>query len=252
MMGGSHATSGAAAWLALAGTAEVAGYATGAGVLGEISPGGVIAGTLVTAGAAILPDIDHPSGTAARTAGPFSRTAARLVGSAVGHRGATHTLLAVVVFTLLAGVVAAADWRHTLPVVGEVQVGSVLAVTVMTVFAVSALKLVKGKIAPWLTGAAVALTVAVAAPDTAVWLPVAVGLGALVHILGDALTVQGVPFPTWPLTVKPKVATPLWHSNGFVALPVLGNAGSAREWVVCSLLSVYVAAAFGATVVAAF
>lgn len=248
MMGGSHAVTGTAGWLAVAGSAQFAGYATGFGAIPGLDSPEILAGAVVATGAALLPDIDHPSGTAARTAGPFSRAMAAAVGTVAGHRGATHTLLAAVVFTVLASVVAALDWRHTLPVVGEVQVGAIIIVTVMTVFAVAALKVVRGKLAPWIAGIVTALIVAVAAPDNAIWLPVAVGIGVLAHILGDALTTQGVPFPLWPLVIKPKIATPLWHRNGFVALPILGTAGSGREWVLCSVISLYVAVALAATV----
>src|SRR5699024_11314857 len=58
MMGGHHAVSGAAAWLAVTGSATIGDRALGAGVLDLTGPE-VLAGTVVAAGAALLPDIDQ-------------------------------------------------------------------------------------------------------------------------------------------------------------------------------------------------
>src|SRR5699024_498715 len=85
--------------------------------------------------AALLPDIDHPSATIARSAGTASKLASSAVGSAAGHRGATHTLLAVVVFTVLGALAASLGWTWDAPVVGHVQVGPVVIVTVLCAFA---------------------------------------------------------------------------------------------------------------------
>lgn len=250
MMGGHHAVTGAAAWLALTGTAEIAGRATGLGVLDGLDTPELLAGTVVATGAALLPDIDHPSATIARSGGPFTKAMSSAVGAAAGHRGGTHTLLAAAVFAAIAALVAALDWRVQTPLLGEVQVGAVLVVTAMTVFGVSALKFVRGPIAPWITGLLVGLVTAAAAPDTSVWLPLAVGVGVVAHLLGDMLTVGGIPFPTWPLVAKPKkgMDSPLWHSNGFVAVPILGRTGSAAEWAFCAVISLYVVVALGAAI----
>ena len=58
MMGHSHALSGAVAWLALA-------PATAAATHHSLSGASVLGGTLACAGAALLPDLDHPDGTIA-------------------------------------------------------------------------------------------------------------------------------------------------------------------------------------------
>ncbi|WP_083713229.1 metal-dependent hydrolase [Brachybacterium sp. P6-10-X1] len=248
-MGGHHAISGAAAWLALTGSATIGDRALGAGVLDLTGPE-VLAGTVVATGAALLPDIDHPSATIARSAGAVSRLASSAISSATGHRGATHTLLAVAVFTALGAVVAGLGWSFRVPVVGPVQIGAVVVVAVLCAFAVRALKLVSGALRPWLIGIGAGLLVGVAAPATSVWLPAAIGLGALVHLLGDLVTTDGIPFPTWPLVLKPseRSSSPLWQADGDVAVPILGNAGSAREWALCAVLSLYVAVAAVATI----
>lgn len=249
MMGGHHAISGAAAWLALTASASIGDRALGAGALDLTGPE-VLAGTVVAAGAALLPDIDHPSATIARSAGAASKLATSAVSSAAGHRGATHTLLAVVAFTLLGAVATWLDWSWHAPVVGQVQVGAVIVVTVLCAIAVRAMKLVRGGLMPWLVGIGCGLLTAVAAPETSIWLPVAIGLGALVHLLGDLATTDGIPFPTWPLVLKPskRAASALWHADGDVAVPILGNAGSAREWALCGVLTLYVAVAVTTTI----
>lgn len=252
MMGGHHAVSGTAAWMAVAGTDQIAGTATGLDLLG-LEATQVLAGAVVTTGAALLPDIDHPSATIARSAGGISKTVSSVVGTAAGHRGATHTLLAMLAFTVLAAAVAKFDWHAVVPVLGQVQLGAVAVVTVMCAFATRAMKIVRGRLLAWIVGLGSGLLVAAFAPMTATWLPVAIGLGVLVHLVGDLLTIDGIPFPTWPLVVKPssRAVSAFWHADGNIALPILGRAGSAREWVLCVGLSAYAAMTVGSTVLAA-
>ncbi|APX34155.1 hypothetical protein BH708_17210 [Brachybacterium sp. P6-10-X1] len=242
MMGGHHAISGTAAWMALAGSAPVLGHVTGLD-LWELAPSQVTTGAVVATGAALLPDIDHPSGTISRSGGGLTKALTRAVSSAAGHRGATHTLLAVAIFTALAVVIHRLDWQVDLPVLGEVQAGAALLVAAMCALGTRALKMVEGRWLPWAVGLAAGLLVAVIAPDTSFWLPAAVAVGALTHLVGDLLTTDGIPFPTWPLTVKPPkhLASGLWQRSGDIALPLLGDAGSAREWLLCTALTAYAA-----------
>ena len=244
MMGGHHAISGAAAWLALIGTPTIGDRALGAGVLDLTAPE-VLAGTVVATGAALLPDIDHPSATIARSAGAASKLASSAISSAAGHRGATHTLLAVAVFTLAGVLVARLDWAVHAPVVGQVEIATTAGVTGLCAFAARALKLASSPLSPWLIGVGAGLLVGLLAPEASIWLPAAIGLGALVHLLGDLLTTDGIPFPTWPLVLKPseRSSSPLWQADGDVAVPILGNAGSTREWALCAALSLYVTVA---------
>ncbi|WP_346731767.1 metal-dependent hydrolase [Brachybacterium kimchii] len=248
MMGGHHAISGAAAWMALFGSAEISGHSLGIDALSLNGPQ-VLAGAIVTTGAALLPDVDHPGATISRSAGATSKSITSAIGAITGHRGATHTLLAALVFTAVTALVAGANWTMRVPMLGEVQIGAVIVVTLMCVFATRALKVVDGTLVPWLVGAGAGLAVAAAAPAAAIWLPLAVGLGVCVHLLGDLLTTEGVPFPTWPFVARPsrKAASALWHADGNVALPVLGNAGSGREWALCTVLSAYALVTLGAT-----
>ncbi|MDN5759035.1 MAG: metal-dependent hydrolase, partial [Tomitella sp.] len=114
VMGPTHAMSGAAAGLAMAAVLppEWGGPTTVAGAF-------VFAG--VTAGAALLPDLDSPQATIARSFGPVSQAAAHVVENVSqgfcnmtgsrrddhcnnGHRTATHTVL----FAVAAGVATGA------------------------------------------------------------------------------------------------------------------------------------------------
>jgi membrane-bound metal-dependent hydrolase YbcI (DUF457 family) len=248
MMGGHHAISGTAAWMALAGSATVLGHVSGLD-LWDLSPSQVIAGAVVATGAALLPDIDHPGATIARSGGGLTKALTRAVSRAAGHRGATHTLLAVVAFTALTAFVNGLDWQVRAPVLGEIEAGAALLVTILCALGTRALKTVEGRLLPWAVGLAGGLLVAVTAPDTSFWLPAAVAVGALTHLVGDLLTTDGVPFPTWPLVAKPpkRLASPLWQRSGDVAVPLLGDAGSAREWLLCAVLTGYAVLTTAAT-----
>ena len=111
MMGKSHALSGSVGWLAGCAALNAAGHPP--------RPLPVVAGAIVSAGFALLPDIDHPGSTVARTLGPLTRTVSRIVsglsagfGRATcdhcdrrpgqgGHRLVTHTIPFAVAVTAL-------------------------------------------------------------------------------------------------------------------------------------------------------
>jgi membrane-bound metal-dependent hydrolase YbcI (DUF457 family) len=90
MMGRSHVTSGAVAWLGVA-------------VALAMAPPALVLGAVVCAGAAVIPDIDHPGSGISRTFGPITGQFARLVQwVSGGHRNGTHSKLGSAVFTHLA------------------------------------------------------------------------------------------------------------------------------------------------------
>lgn len=71
--------------------------------LAHLSAPELLLGTVVTGGAAMLPDIDHRDSHVARTLGWLSRGLACAIGwLAGGHRRGVHSLLGVAVVTLLA------------------------------------------------------------------------------------------------------------------------------------------------------
>ena len=140
------------------------------------------AGGLVAAGAGMLPDIDHPGATAARTFGPFGRAVAKAVSKvARGHRGRTHRISFAITAGLgtawsashwswgaavVTAVVAAWAWRQLGPDLRlEVIRCDVDAIVAGTAAGVATFV--------WLT------------PGW--WLPAAVAAGALVHLAGDRL-----------------------------------------------------------------
>ncbi|MFJ1708073.1 metal-dependent hydrolase [Kitasatospora sp. NPDC088346] len=188
MMGHSHAVSGALVF------AAAAPFLPPLLIGRPLQPGEVLVGALLSAGAALLPDLDHHDGTVANLFGPFTRllcrTVARLSG---GHRHATHSL----VFVALAGAgtqLGVARWARGFT--GGLTFALLL-------FAVHALRShASGRCAH-----SRATTVGLAAigtaaadtwlPGTGAWLPYAVVLGTLAHVLGDCLTRQGAPL-LWP------------------------------------------------------
>lgn len=199
VMGPTHAMSGAAAGLALG--AFLPAHWGGAESAAELF---VFAG--VTAGAALLPDLDTPQGTLARSFGLVSTTAAHVVENTSqaiynvtktrkddpinnGHRTATHTIW----FALLAGGAVSA-------LVGSF--GKTAAVGVlffMLGLAIRGLAPTWTKKQDWLyvTGLSLALALAVWAilPASAgsAALGAAVAVGCLTHLLGDMITKRGVP-----------------------------------------------------------
>lgn len=197
-MGRSHALSGAAVFAA---AAPLLDHIT------NIGPLELAAGAVVTAGASMLPDLDHPSSTIARTFGwPTRLLAAWVAHWAGGHRRATHSLLGVVLAGMVAGV---------LTLLGPA--GQVAAVTLPLGLGVRALGWTRGGALNNLaTFAGCALLAwSVAATVNLAWLPAAWALGCLVHLAGDACTHGGVPF--------------LWPSRRMYRLPVTMTTGGLLE-----------------------
>ncbi|MER5351938.1 metal-dependent hydrolase [Kitasatospora sp. NPDC002551] len=188
MLGQSHALSGALAY------AATAPFLPEALVGVEPRPGEILVGTLLCAGAAVLPDLDHRDATPAHLFGPLSRGLCGLVGRLCGgHRHATHSL----VFVALAG------WG-TRAGVTRLGDGFTLGLTFfLLALAARALHLHPPGHGPtaWLTSVGLAgvgtATVAAWFPGIAVWIPYAVCLGTLAHLLGDCLTPRGAPL-LWP------------------------------------------------------
>lgn len=98
MMGTSHALSGATTWVAGAAALSAAGVTVGLPT--------VAAGAILCAGAALLPDLDHPKSRAARSLGPLTRGLACLIGGLCGHRGATHYLIGAPIVGVPVGLLA--------------------------------------------------------------------------------------------------------------------------------------------------
>lgn len=247
MKGSHHALCGAAAWVAVASTAP---FTLG---LYPVSPLGVVTGALVCAGAALAPDADHHDATIAHSLPPVSQWVCDMVGKmSGGHRNGTHSLLGIAAFTGLAW--AAGKVTLVTEALGDLAVGAGLLSLLLVAFAAQALRLTRRRLDSWSLALALAGFVTVAAPTEWDWLPVAVGMGAAVHIAGDMLTDGGVPL-LWPWEPRPPrwwrsspVLNDVWSRGGNFALPLLGNTGSWRERMLVAPLTLYAAYGVGGAV----
>lgn len=216
MLGHSHATSGALAWAGAASVLplSVIAYPAMHGVSAHVEPKDLIFGTFITAGAALLPDIDHPNGTIAHSVGPITHNLCKGVEKiSGGHRHATHS------FAFVAAV-AYGTWA------GEHWLGRYFTLSLvffMLVLAVRALNLCPPGEGLDSYGPCVLLAGGgtllmdrwiTSAPS---WLPFAIGLGALVHLAGDCLTDHGCRL-FWPFTFR-------------TGIPLIARTGNKMETV---------------------
>jgi membrane-bound metal-dependent hydrolase YbcI (DUF457 family) len=247
MMGGHHAATGAAAWVAITATAP---GLVGAHLL-PLAPGETALGALLCAGAALLPDADHRQATAAHSAGVVSEAAASLVSTVSGgHRHGTHSPLVAAVVVALAWAAWHLSWitsdRFSISwwVCGA-------AMALLAAFALKVLKILGSWTLAWLIGASAAAVVCVLWPSFLPLLPAIVVVGIVVHLAGDFLTTGGLPL-FWPLRVPGPALVPhwLWSRGGYVALPVLGDAGSWREWLLLVPISLYALWGVGVSLIA--
>jgi len=179
MLGHSHALSGA-----------VTGLGTGLFLHMSLPQAGALAG--LTAGMALLPDLDKCGSSPARCLGFLSETVAWIAGRlSGGHRHATHSFLGIAAFTALAWVSChfRGDWGG--------KAGLALLMTLSVSAGLEALHLARGHTAD-------VIGIGVAAWE--VWygyglrlIPLAVFLGCSTHIIGDMLTDSGCML-TFPLS----------------------------------------------------
>jgi membrane-bound metal-dependent hydrolase YbcI (DUF457 family) len=137
-----------------------------------------------TAGMALLPDLDKCGSSPARSLGFLSEAVAWTIAKiSGGHRHATHSVLGIAIFTILAWVSCQfrADWGG--------KAGLALLMTLSVAGGLEALHIARSHVAD-LTGIAVA--------SGEIWygyglhlIPLAVLLGTSTHIAGDMLTDSG-------------------------------------------------------------
>lgn len=266
MQGYSHALTGAAGWLALSSSAAFTVPAKSP-VLGDVtiqlatnllhtSPEVALTGSVVCAGAALVPDMDHHSGTIAYSLPPLTKVACAGVETiSGGHRHGTHSILGILAFTLLTWIAS----FFTINIEGRtVAIGAGLIVVPLVAFAMKALRIRLGSrgsilntaIGPWLVSLGTAGAATYFLDERWTWLPVAVGLGALIHCLGDALTIQGVPWlwPWNPAPPKKLLSLPIislivknaWQRNGYFRFDILDETGSIRESIFTGIVTLYV------------
>jgi membrane-bound metal-dependent hydrolase YbcI (DUF457 family) len=191
----------------------------------HLSPVSAAVGTVVAAGAGLLPDLDHPSATPARSFGPISRGAAWTIGKlGGGHRHGTHSFIGIAVFLALAigstynmwttavaiwlciGLGVRALWKHpkNRPN-GKLDYRDVAGLIHAAVAAFIAYQLARSgmdrEVIPW-----------------------AIGIGYVVHLIGDSMTEMGVNW-FWPYPKRFRIAS-------------IDTGKSVEKWVVVPALYV--------------
>lgn len=246
-MGVTHAMSGVALFLGIAAFfPDFTEKALGSSVIWVI-----ILGALVTAGAALLPDLDNTTSTAKNSLGPLGlvlsyifRTSSAIIQTVIRtprddpnpnpHRGAWHTIPAAALLGFLTYLGTKIGGSIELPLIGEITGGGVFALIIaflMTHLALSGLansfmkKIKKSSAIGELIALAISFTVTasifinIPADVSFWWLGVSVGFGMFVHILGDSMTTAGVPI-LFPLSaiIKGK----FWWTTRFLGIKAGG------------------------------
>jgi hypothetical protein len=178
VLGHSHALSGLAAgavtlpWAPVQGPVAQAAWVAAAG------------------GFAMLPDLDQRGSTISRMWGPLSDVPSGVVGTiARGHRWGTHdAVLAPILFGFLASLAAGWFWSSLLLM--ATSVGLALRALHFVIPGKAENTVIGNLVLSW--GGAWLL---LAHSPSPAWLPWAVMLGVLTHIVGDLLTCEGVPLP---------------------------------------------------------
>ena len=257
MMGPSHAMSGAAAWLA-----GVTIYASVTNT--PLSGSALLLGTTVAAGAALAPDLDNYSSTVVSAFGWLGKGVGRLVDAlsvavynitksrreevkGYGHRTLFHTLVAAILAGV--GVSLATAATGFVKIFGQQltwgQVWSILIMAIFLNLGLSGLfskqiKKYRAKFGPtliFLFSIGLAVLTAFLLPEgthvSYSWLGLAVGGGWLVHLLGDAITKQGVPL-FWPLRIRGKG----WYDVALPSIFRITAGGSIETVLLLPLFSV--------------
>jgi membrane-bound metal-dependent hydrolase YbcI (DUF457 family) len=160
---------------------------------------------VITTGAALLPDIDHPNSTVSKSLGPITVAFCWLMTLVSGgHRRGTHSIAGI----LALGAVAQAGvmYRNT-------GAGQVALCTTMILAIAGAVRLLR--IPGWLDDLApipivIALVCLTRVPLDIV--PAALILGCAIHVLGDIITLTGCPI-WWPFSDE-RVKLGLFKTNG--------------------------------------
>lgn len=203
MMGRTHAATGLAAGI-------------GATYVVTVPIPAAILGSILCAGCALVPDIDHHNSTITQTFGPITKALSWLARKiSGGHRIGTHSIFGILVLGGLAryGV----QNRHM--VLGQV----VLSVILILGFA-GVIRLMK--IPGWFDDVApipVVIAIVVFTDLSLTIVPAVLMLGCAVHVLGDVVTKEGCPL-FWPFSRK-RVKLALFKTNGVV-----------ERWVVTPLV----------------
>jgi membrane-bound metal-dependent hydrolase YbcI (DUF457 family) len=188
-------------------------------------------GAVTSAAFALLPDIDEPGSTVSRKLGIISQTFSGVVRNVSGgHRAATHSIFFAAIVALLT----------RLALLNPFAVGVMVAAGVLLVFRMLlpmalrwipliglgtlVLAFLFGTWARHLDTAARGVH-----PPSMGWLMLATTGGVLLHLVGDSLTIEGVPWLWLPMS------HPLQRFH--IKFPLVGHTGSARESLIGSLMA---------------
>lgn len=233
MMGRTHALTGAVAGLAVAPLARL-----------DSTPH-VAAFAVITAGWALVPDLDHPSSSATRLLGPITRALSFGLRKATGafyrltkgpndeagtHRTVTHCgLFAVLVGALLGWLGTVSPWT-TVAVAGF---GLLLAADRLGNWL---LAVALGGLLLWAgTGTSPAAMLATAG-ELSWTVGLAAGLGCLVHTLGDMVTISGAPL-LFPIPIAGETYAEIRPPRALR----LRTGGKVENWLVAPLCLVALA-----------
>jgi membrane-bound metal-dependent hydrolase YbcI (DUF457 family) len=199
MMGRTHAATGALAGLLI-------GPLVGLESVPELVPFAA-----VTAGYALVPDLDHPEATASRLLGPITGLVSMVLraGSRVlyaltkgsrdedcngTHRHLSHTLLFAVLLGGICSATTAAGGAWV--VTAWLLLGVLLAVDQLGIVGLVGLGAGAASWVPAVAAGTMPIGQAAlsALTETAGWLGIAIAAGCFVHCLGDAVTRSGCPF----------------------------------------------------------
>ncbi|MFI6386288.1 metal-dependent hydrolase [Nonomuraea sp. NPDC050540] len=203
MMGHSHAMTGAIAWLGLAPAFaalpllnESSRFIETGIMASALTPSELIAGALVCAGAAMLPDLDHPSATIAQTFGPVTWALSKVVAwISGGHRGMTHSLA----FAVAVGF--GAHWlANTYPIGRDIMVVLLIGLALRAIgIGIPGNKTGSAMVNIGLTAGLFVVFMSLGVGYA--WLGLAVGIGCFIHVVGDCMTERGCPV-LWPLAAR--------------------------------------------------
>jgi membrane-bound metal-dependent hydrolase YbcI (DUF457 family) len=191
-----------------------------------MSPAELGCGAVLACGFGVAPDLDCPSSSIARFAGPLSHGVSKLVAKiALGHRQGTHSLLAVllVAFGVILGV-HSSDARWV-----ELGLAFISASMLFRVLLDG-----RGLVCVALAAATAAALVTIAAEPG--YFAAAAIVGYISHIFpGDFWTIEGVPSPLWPLDRKRRMRFPLLgHTDGWREHVIAAALGLLAAWLLAT------------------
>lgn len=206
MLGYSHAVSGAVGWLVIA---PPVSHMLNA----PLNIGALAAGTLACAGAALIPDLDHPQATIAYTFGPISHGVAKMTRVIFGgHRMGTHSLLFALGLGAVCQILVAPGWLWPAWII----------MFLLSAFAIRGLNLVPPHASGFIKSTVILieaglLTYGLSRLPTFgwQWLGSAVFLGCILHCIGDSLTPERVPW--------------LWPKRSRYGVPIIAHTGNFTE-----------------------